>query len=64
MTLGAECGRCCHLTHCGHVTQGTVPGGGLIQEGHVTPGKVSGVVCHPVDSGPLLIVQDMGGGHL
>ena len=29
----------------------------------MTPGKVSGVVCHPVDSGHVTNVQGLGGGH-
>ena len=32
--------------------------------GRVIPGKVSGVVCHPVDCGHVTNVQDMGGDHL
>ena len=30
----------------------------------MTQGKVSGVICHPVDCGHVTNVQDMGGGHL
>ena len=48
VTLGAESGRWCHPVHCGYVTSVTLPGGGLIQEGHMERILLSNGV-HPLD---------------